>query len=162
MFRYLTLLAAAMFLTLTILGNDRGQERLGLAGAYAPPPPVPLVPAVAAAPAEPDDVVLATFEPDAEAAEPEPPAAPPTVAAEVTEAAPEPETPTVMWVDATSVNLREAPSTDSAVLGKLKRSEAVTVVAELPDGWVRVRLEGDGDEGFVAARFLTATDPATN
>jgi uncharacterized protein YgiM (DUF1202 family) len=160
MFRYLLLLGGALFLALTIVGHDRGQLRAGLTGAYAPPPPVPLVPA-AAARAEESPVVLATYAPEEPAAEPVSETAPAPVAAspvgaEVPAALP------VMWVDASSVNLREAPSTESAVLGKLRRAEAVTVVAEAPDGWLKVRLEGDGGEGFVAARYLTAQDPATN
>jgi uncharacterized protein YgiM (DUF1202 family) len=45
------------------------------------------------------------------------------------------------------------------VAGRLTRGEAVTVVADAGDGWLRIRIEGDGLEGFVAARLLTETAP---
>ncbi len=165
MFRYFLSLAAALFLTMTVAGHDRGQERFGLTGAYDPPPPVPLLPAAPPVPAEvatlaaaePAPVLLVSYSPEA----PVPAAAPPAAdgaAASAAEPAPLP----VMWISASSVNLREGPSTDTSVLGKLSRDEAVTVVAEAADGWLRVRLEGDGGEGFIAARFLTDTDPAAN
>ncbi len=169
MFRYLLLLGGALFLALTIAGVDRGQLRAGLTGAYALPPPVPLVRA-AAARAGDTPVTLASYtaeEPAADvllpevAALPDDPAAEPVAAAAATEP-PAPAALPVMWIDASSVNLREAPSTEAPVIGKLTRNEAVTVVAEAADGWLRVRLEGDGGEGFVAARFLSARDPAVN
>lgn len=60
-------------------------------------------------------------------------------------------------VDATSVNLRAAPSTESDVVGKLTSGELVRVIG-IPDGeWVEVTLEGGGLQGFVAARFLTGS-----
>jgi hypothetical protein len=54
-----------------------------------------------------------------------------------------------------SVNVREGPSTEAAVLGKLVRGEEVLVIRAEANGWARVRIEGDGIEGFVATRFLS-------
>lgn len=71
-------------------------------------------------------------------------------ATEVTDTGAEP----VVWlVSATSVNVRQGPSTDTSVVGKLANGEAVTVVSVEGD-WARIMIEGDGLEGYVAARFL--------
>jgi uncharacterized protein YgiM (DUF1202 family) len=63
------------------------------------------------------------------------------------------------WVQASAINVREGPGTGYGVAGRLTRGEAVTVVADAGDGWLRIRIEGDGLEGFVAARLLTETAP---
>ena len=63
------------------------------------------------------------------------------------------------WVTADAVNVRQGPSTANPVIGRVTRGEAVTMVDEQA-GWVRIRIEGDGVEGFVAARLLTDLDPA--
>jgi uncharacterized protein YgiM (DUF1202 family) len=65
----------------------------------------------------------------------------------------------VHWVTADAVNVRQGPSTTEAVIGRLTRNEGVSVVGPAADGWVQVRLEGDGIEGFVATRFLTDRAP---
>lgn len=63
MFRYLVFFGAAFYLALLIGGEDRGQQRMGLRGAYdvalAPPAPAPapvaparIAPSETAAPAE--------------------------------------------------------------------------------------------------------------
>jgi len=44
----------------------------------------------------------------------------------------------------------------------LTRAEAVTVVSAEQDGWVKIIIEGDGLEGFIAARLLSDRDPASN
>lgn len=63
----------------------------------------------------------------------------------------------VWYVAARSVNVRQGPSTDSSVVGRLDNGEAVTVVAMEGADWAHVLIEGDGIDGYVAARFLTAT-----
>lgn len=63
------------------------------------------------------------------------------------------------WVQAASINVRGGPSTADPVIGNLKRGESVAVVQEVGDGWLRIRIEGDGVEGYVAARLLTDQDP---
>lgn len=95
--------------------------------AFTPDQPVMVTPAVQVAPAAPDL-------PDASA-----------------EAA---DVPAIRYINTVSVNLREGPGTDFAVLDRLARGEAVQVVETLPDGWSRIRIEGDGGEGFVATRLL--------
>lgn len=75
-------------------------------------------------------------------------------ATEVTDTGAEPGAEPVVWlVSATSVNVRQGPSTDTSVVGKLANGEAVTVVSVEGD-WARIMIEGDGLEGYVAARFL--------
>ncbi len=65
-----------------------------------------------------------------------------------------------VWVvQATSVNVRQGPSTDTSVVGKLSAGEAVTVIAQADADWVQIMIEGDGVEGYVAARFLAPASP---
>lgn len=172
MFKLMSLLAAGMFLTLLIGGEDHGQKRQGLVG--VDPVSRPVLREVAATTKTPKpDVTLANFAPvtvqppkpqkavqSAPIAgafvvmEAEEPAVEPVIAKV------EPETLPVLYVNSKSVNVRGGPSTDYEVVGRLVRAEAVTVVSAAVDGWVQIRIEGDGVEGFIAARLLTDTDPA--
>ncbi len=61
------------------------------------------------------------------------------------------------YVDAEQVNVREGPSTDNPVLTRLGRGEAVTIVATDASGWARIRIEGDGLEGYMSMDYLSAT-----
>lgn len=182
MFKLIALLCAAMFTVLLIAGEDRGQLRPGLAnapvvtGETAPEPVAEAPVLLAAAP---------VAAPDAAPAEVAPVSAPVTVATATTpetEAAiaetvfslanysteepiavvaqdqPEP-TGNVAYVDARSVNVREGPGTGNPVLTRLTRGEAVTIVSTDDTGWARIRLEGDGVEGFIAMEYLSATAP---
>lgn len=188
MWKYLTLLFAVMFLTMLIGGRDQGQVRQGLLlpPIHAPlDGPAPMAdPAKLASGSRVADpaATLATFVPVA------PPAPAVTAPAVVARAATAPDTPAVpepepvfslanagqdstpaapapaaasplRWVSANAINVREGPSTGHAVVGRLTRNESVTVVSEAADGWLRIRIEGDGVEGFVAARLLSATPP---
>jgi hypothetical protein len=64
---------------------------------------------------------------------------------------------TVGYVDAEEVNVREGPGTDNPVLTRLNRGEAVTIVAtDAASGWARIRIEGDGIEGFMSMDYLAA------
>ena len=65
----------------------------------------------------------------------------------------------VRYVSARRVNVRLGPSTNHAVVGGVIYAEAVQVLGEPSDGWVQIRIEGDGVEGFMAARFLQEEDP---
>ena len=58
-------------------------------------------------------------------------------------------------VMAEAVNVRSGPSTGDGVAGRLVRGDEVMLVGPEQDGWVQVRVEGDGIDGFVAARFLS-------
>lgn len=57
-------------------------------------------------------------------------------------------------VTASRVNVRSGPSTNNAVLGSVVNAEIVRVISEPQDGWVKIIVEGDGVEGYMAARFL--------
>lgn len=61
---------------------------------------------------------------------------------------------TIRRVTANSVNVRGGPSTQNPVVGRLTRGEEVEVLATDPSGWVQVRLQGDGVEGWVSGRLL--------
>jgi hypothetical protein len=178
MFRLLMLLAAGLFVTLLIGGEDKGQMRQGL---IAPPQePAAQRPVVRAAGAEPESgVVLVNFDPvtvqETAASpaktsviagrfvivEPERTAVVAAAVEPVVETAPEasPELP-IMYVSSRAVNVRMGPSTNDDIVGRLTRAEAVTLVSPIEDGWARIRIEGDGIEGFIAARLLTDTDPS--
>lgn len=178
-----------MVLTLMIGGQDRGQARLGLSLPPLMPPIVErarpaevraasvatLVPVAAPAPAAPPPETQAIAEAPATAevaatevaATAPPPARPTFTLSTVEEAdiaalaeAPAPAVTTVLYVAATSVNVRQGPSTQDPVLGRLTRNEAVSLVRDAGDGWMQVRIEGDGIEGYVAARLLTDRAPA--
>ena len=89
----------------------------------------------------------------------EPPAAP--AEAEVVDLAePAPEATGEIWyVTADSVNVREMPSTDSGVLGKLTAGEAALLIADVDGEWARIVIQGDGLEGYVALRYLSPVAP---
>lgn len=63
----------------------------------------------------------------------------------------------VMYVSGRSVNVRSGPSTQDEIVGRLTRGEAVTVVSFEDNGWARVRIEGDGIDGFMSMDFLTGS-----
>lgn len=69
-----------------------------------------------------------------------------------TEAAPE---MILREVTASRVNVRSGPSTANPVLGQVVRTEIVQVISPIENGWVKISVEGDGVEGYMAARFLT-------
>jgi hypothetical protein len=186
MFKLTALLCAAMFAVFLIAGEDRGQLRPGLANAArvaveSPAPaadPAPIVvaadpaPDLAAADLAPADLapvetpvtVEPVTSPETETAIEEtvfslanygdnPPADPATDPA----AASSDNVVTVGYVDAEEVNVREGPGTDNPVLTRLNRGEAVTIVAtDAASGWARIRIEGDGIEGFMSMDYLAA------
>jgi hypothetical protein len=178
MFKLLMLLAAGMFVTLLIGGEDKGQMRQGLLG--SPQEPAAQRPIVRTAGAEPEaGVVLARFNPvtvqktagspaktsviagSFVIVEPEKDAPIAAAAAPLVETAPEASTELpIMYVSSRAVNVRMGPSTNDDIVGRLTRAEAVTLVSPIEDGWARIRIEGDGIEGFIAARLLTDTDPS--
>ena len=74
----------------------------------------------------------------------------------------EPETPAtqtsavdVRNITAASVNVRGGPSTSFEVVDRLSRGEQVEVVEISDNGWARVRIQGDGVEGWMSAKFLS-------
>lgn len=62
-----------------------------------------------------------------------------------------------MYVNASTLNLRNGPSTESAVLGRLSRGTAVSREREA-DGWSVVTV--NGTKGYVSSQYLTAEKPA--
>ncbi len=62
--------------------------------------------------------------------------------------------PTVQYVTASSVNVRQGPSAETEALARLPRGEAVLVLPSDTPGWSMIRIEGDGIEGYIASRFL--------
>jgi hypothetical protein len=100
-----------------------------------PPPPADDAPA-----AEPADTTLAQAVED-------------TVADTVADAG---SAGPVAIVDAQSVNVRSGPGTDFVVLTRLQRGEEVIRIGDAGNGWALVRIEGDGVEGYVSTRYLSA------
>lgn len=66
---------------------------------------------------------------------------------------------TIWYVNASSVNVRAEPSTEAAVVGRLGSGEATLLVQTVDDDWARIVIQGDGVEGFVAMRYLSAEAP---
>nr|WP_317413920.1 SH3 domain-containing protein [uncultured Solibaculum sp.] len=62
-------------------------------------------------------------------------------------------------VTATSLRVREAPTTDSAVIDGLQQGDIVTIVGT-QSGWYQVRLP-DGRLGFVSALYIEIQPPTT-
>lgn len=57
-------------------------------------------------------------------------------------------------VQVASANVRGGPSTGHGVIGRVVLGEEVEVVESAGNGWVRVRIQGDGIDGWVAERLL--------
>lgn len=196
MIRLSLLLCAAMFVTLLIAGEDKGQLRPGLAAAVAAGDEIIVVErrkavvvaeeSMAVTPVEnaPEAVIEnASFTPEppveqpvrkvtpepvftlsalpATAVDPAPEAAAMSAeeATDVASAVPGDSSGEVWYVTANSVNVREGPSTDTSVVEKLRRGDAVAVLYEDGSEWARIALEGDVPEGYVALRFLAPEAP---
>ena len=163
MFRYLVFFGATFYLVLLIGGEDRGQQRMGLQGAYdvalAPALPAPEPEAetqVAAVPATPSDSLRILPAPDRATIQP----------ASLTTTAAEPafndfNNPTVIlrYITADAANVRDAASRTGSVIDRVERGEIVQVVEEVGD-WVHIRIEGDGLDGFVHRRLVSTDAPS--
>jgi uncharacterized protein YgiM (DUF1202 family) len=180
MLRLTVLLTISMVLALMIAGEDRGQLRPGLAKVAAEGP-VPaaaaLVPEVEVVVAKPEakpvvEVVAAAAPSPAPYVEPvrevvqavEEPvftlsALPNEAVPGATEAQASRAEGQIYYVTASSVNVREAPSTEASILGKLGTGEAALVITDVDGEWARIVIQGDGMEGYVAMRFLSAEAP---
>ncbi len=169
MFRLLVLLGFAMGLAMMIGGRDMGQQRAGLQPRpereprrVVPMPPAEIAPstapvAEAPAPVEPPVTLTGLAERSAPGVPAFAAALP--VAEPANDAPDEPPALPLRWVSADAINVRGGPSTSDPVIGRLTRNEAVSVVGEAAEGWLRIRVEGDGVEGFVASRLLTDQPP---
>lgn len=157
MIRLLLLLSAAIFITLQIGGEEHGQKRLGLAPRHATaqivpapqPQEEPLVQDHTAA------VIAANFTPTQPLIRPQLDSLTAPSLANLAPSA----MGDVQYVKGRAVNVRSGPSTGNPVVGKLNKGEAVTVAWIEPNGWARIRIEGDGVEGYMALDFLTKTAP---
>ena len=172
MFRYLLFFGGAFYLVLLIGGEDRGQERMGLRGAYdialAPAETTAAPAADAAAAPAPAPLTQASTAPDTLRVLPAP-GTPVIQPASLTEATPEPSpdpgfndfnnpTVTLRFITADAANVRDAGSRNAAVIGRLERGEIVQVIAEQGD-WVHIRIEGDGIDGYVHRRLVSTDAP---
>lgn len=177
MIRLTILLCGALFFAMYVMGEDRGQMRQGLiegekeaaiqaakaAQAEQAKPALqvevasqsnvvtPSVPAQTAA-SQDNGVVSIAFSPSAPVISP---TAPKPVAPDRAAAATASSEGRVMYVSGRSVNVRGGPSTRNSVVGRLTRGEAVTVVWVEDNGWARIRVEGDGVDGYMAMDFLS-------
>ena len=163
MFRYLIFCGAGLYLALLIGGEDRGQERMGLRGAYAIDLSSPI-------PAEPTQIAAAEPAPRADTPADTirilPMAEVSATPAVLEQAVVEPafndfNNPTVILrsVTADAANVRDAASRNGAVIGRLERGEIVQMVEQVGD-WVHIRIEGDGIEGFVHRRLISTEAPS--
>lgn len=166
MFRYLIFCCAGLYFALLIGGEDRGQERMGLRGAYAidvtmDDAPLRSATELAAAPAPAPDVtpedtlrILPVAEVTAT------PALLQQVAAPAEPAFNDFNNPTVILrtITADAANIRDAASRNGAVIGRLERGEIVQLIEETGD-WVHIRIEGDGIDGYVHRRLISTDAP---
>ena len=63
--------------------------------------------------------------------------------------------PSFRSVQVAGANVRGGPSTGHGVIGRITMGEEVEVVEDPGNGWVRIRIEGDGIDGWVAERLLS-------
>lgn len=57
-------------------------------------------------------------------------------------------------IEASRANIRSGPSTGAPVVESLSRGEEVLVISDAGERWVRIRIEGDGVEGWIARSLL--------
>ena len=163
-FKLLLTLTAFLYAAFVVLGEDRGQTRLGLVPVPAAAPvemvvdeakPILIAAVKAPAPTLPRQPIRVLPRPETAPlpviARPEP------VEPEVTEAP-----LNLRWITANTANVRARASRNSALTGKAERGQEVLVLWEEPNGWVRIRVEGDGLDGFVHKSLLTETPPLTD
>ncbi|MGP3699262.1 SH3 domain-containing protein [Rhodobacter sp. NSM] len=176
MLRLTLLLCCTLFLVLLIGGRDYGQMRPGLAGAARlQPDPQPVVTPVRTASLDEAAPALTVAAEARAVPEPKPETAPVTLPERsfrgdrltvlpppqprTKAAAPDAEARDqsgIRYVTAEAVNVRSGPSTAFPVIGRLTRGEAVLVDGAESGRWTAIRIEGDGLEGFMAARYLAA------
>lgn len=114
----------------------------------APPQPAPAV------------IPAATQTPEQVTRFPGPPLEP---SPEYADGAPEPAAPLgdggpILYVTATRVNMRSGAGTDNPVVAGLDGGTAVEAIGPTAGEWVQIRTP-QGQQGFVAGQFLSATAP---
>lgn len=73
-----------------------------------------------------------------------------------------PATATLRWVAVDSANVRAQPGRYGAIAGRVERNDVVQVLWMEDNGWARIRMEGDGVDGFVFGDLLTDVEPSLN
>lgn len=172
MFKWLILLGVGLYGAFLIGGEDRGQLRAGLREQPAPtapvvaalaerapevaPPPVAEPPPEAVVQILPQQPIriLPPPEPVAQEIPMEVSLAMPAEEAEAT-----PPNTQLRWVSVDRANVRNGPSRNASVAGRVEGGEAVLVLWVEESGWARIRVEGDGVDGFVHTSLLTDQDP---
>jgi hypothetical protein len=184
MLKWLLGLGLFMYAFLMIAGGDDSQQRAGLREV----PEVQAPPVSVSAPVT-DDQVLRTAATELVPMLPAPPIrvlppkpdAAPAVQASLTQTrlnqsddmaamtfAPGPDTatgPTVTeettlrWVAVERANVRSGASKTASITARIEQGEAVSVLWTEPSGWARVRIEGDGIDGYVHESLLTDLNP---
>ena len=168
MIRLTLALLATLYFGFMIAGQDHGQMRYGLMGKSAaveptsPSQPEILVAADPAPPAPPQSETLGLVQAVYMPAQPmvtesqvAPTAAP--VSAEPDQNADIEQKYELRFIAVSSANVRQGPSRDFAVIEKLPRGEAVSVISasQGPGGWTLIRIEGDGLQGYVWNALLS-------
>lgn len=164
MFKYLILFSISFYLVLLIGGEDRGQQRMGLAGAYAVDAP-PLVPPEETLAEDP--VAVAETAPAATLPAdtlrilpaPEPATVQPASLSETPENPMNTPSVTLRTITAEAANVRNGASRNAAVIGRLDRGEIVQWLGQSGD-WIHIRIEGDGIDGYVHRRLVSTDPPA--
>lgn len=143
---------AGLFLVLALFGRNAPEEQAKApvieATRIAASPVVQAQPATIEPPSAPAAVITPLFVKSA----PRPALA---VSPEYLDATPAVATATsdIRTVTAGTLNVRARPSGSAARVDSVTRGEEVLVISE-QDGWAKIRIEGDGIEGWVAAKFL--------
>ncbi|MEA1851239.1 MULTISPECIES: SH3 domain-containing protein [unclassified Chryseobacterium] len=57
--------------------------------------------------------------------------------------------------DDSNLNIRQEPSTDAAIIGKVSKGSSITLVEQTSDDWWKVKTS-DGQEGYAYSRYLRA------
>ena len=168
MIRLMLLLCGGLYLGMLVLGADHGQKRYGLMLADKQPVTV-------AATVQPDETSKDTIfipsqtvmQPIAVVATPQdaivnapPIAATPDPVVDAALPAPEITGGALYTVVSAQANVRDGPGKTFNVVDTLSQGEQLLLVDDpsAPDGWSKVRIEGDGSEGYVATRLLRAAE----
>lgn len=64
-------------------------------------------------------------------------------------------TPLTVNTESSNLNIRQAPSTEGAIVGKAAKGEQVSLVEQSSDDWWKIKTN-DGVEGYCYARYLQA------
>lgn len=64
-------------------------------------------------------------------------------------------TPLTVATDDSNLNIRQEPSTDAAIIGKVSKGSSITLVEQTSDDWWKVKTS-DGQEGYAYSRYLRA------